>query len=48
MESQTAKFLKFDVTEESNCSQTIRDNSTMGNVVYLSPPIEIIMETPTL
>ena len=39
MESQTAKFLEFDVAEESNCSQTIEDDSTVGNVVSLSPLI---------
>ena len=38
MESQTAKFLEFDVAEESSCSQTIEDDSTVGNVVSLSPP----------
>ena len=47
MESQTAKFLEFDVAEESSCSQTIEDNSTVGNMVSLSPPIQIIVETPT-
>ena len=47
MESQTAKFLEFDVAEESSCSQTIEDNSTMGNMVSLSPPIQIIVKTPT-
>ena len=47
VESQTAKFLEFDVAEESNCSQTIEDDSTVGNVVSVSPPIQIIVETPT-
>ena len=47
MESQTAKFLEFDVAEESSYSQTIEDDSTVGNVVSLSPPIQIIVETPT-
>ena len=47
MESQTAKFLEFDVAEESNCSKTIEDNSTVGNMVSLSPPIQIIVENPT-
>ena len=47
MESQTAKFLEFDVAEESNCSQTIEDDSTVGNVVSVSPPIQIIVETST-
>ena len=47
MESQTAKFLEFDVAEESSCSPTIEDNSTMGNMVSLSPPIQIIVETHT-
>ena len=47
MESQTAKFLDFDVAEESSCSQTIEDNSTVGNMVSLSSPIQIIVETPT-
>ena len=47
MESQTVKFLEFDVAEESSCSQTIEDNSTVGNMVSLSPPIQIIVETPT-
>ena len=46
MESQTAKFLEFDVAEESNCSQTIENDSTVGNVVSVSPPIQIIVETP--
>ena len=32
MESQTAKFLEFDVAEESSCSQTIEDDSTMCKV----------------
>ena len=39
MESQTAKFLEFDVAEENSCSHTIEDNSTVGNMVSLSPPI---------
>ena len=39
MESQKAKFLEFDVAEESSCSQTIEDNSMVGNMVSLSPPI---------
>ena len=43
VESQTAKFLEFDVAEESSCSQTIEDNSTVGNMVSLSPPIQIIV-----
>ena len=47
MESQTAKFLEFDVAEESSCSQTIEDNSMVGNMVSLFPPIQIIVETPT-
>ena len=47
VESETAKFLEFDVAEESSCSQTIEDNSTVGNMVSLSPPIQIIVETPT-
>ena len=47
VESQAAKFLEFDVAEESSCSQTIEDNSTVGNMVSLSPPIQIIVETPT-
>ena len=47
VESQTAKFLEFDVAEESSCSQTIEDNSTVGNMVSLSPPIQIIVENPT-
>ena len=47
VESQTAKFLEFDVAEESSCSQTIEDDSTVGNVVSVSPPIQIIVETPT-
>ena len=47
MESQTAKFLEFDVAEESSCSQTIEDNSTVGNMVSLCPPIQIIVGTPT-
>ena len=47
MESQTAKFLEFDVAEESSCSQTIEDGSTVGNEVSVSPPIQIIVETPT-
>ena len=47
MESQTAKFLEFDAVEESSCSQTIEDNSTVGNMVSLSPPIQIIVENPT-
>ena len=47
MESQTAKFLEFDVAEESSCSQTIEDDSTVGNEVSVSPPIQIIVETPT-
>ena len=46
MESQTAKFLEFDVAEESSCSQTIEDNSTVDNMVSLSPPIQIIVGTP--
>ena len=47
VESQTAKFLEFDVAEESSCSQTIEDDSTVGKVVSVSPPIQIIVETPT-
>ena len=47
MESQTAKFLEYDVAEESSCSQTIEDNSAVDNMVSLSPPIQIIVETPT-
>ena len=47
VESQTAKFLEFDVAEESSCSQTIEDNSKVGNMVSLSSPIQIIEETPT-
>ena len=47
VESQTAKFLEFDVAEESSCSQTIEDDSTVGNEVSVSPPIQIIVETPT-
>ena len=47
MESQTAKFLEFDVDEESSCSQTVEDNSTVGNMVSLSHLIQIIVETPT-
>ena len=47
VESQTAKFLEFDVAEESSCSQTIEDNSTVGNMVSLSPPIQVIVGTPT-
>ena len=47
VESQTAKFLEFDVAKESSCSQTIEDNSAVGNMVSLSPPIQIIVETPT-
>ena len=39
MESQTAKFLEFDVAEKSSCSQTIEDDSTVSNVVSVSPPI---------
>ena len=46
VESQTAKFLEFDVAEESSCSQTIEDNSTVGDIVSLSTPIQIIVETP--
>ena len=46
MESQTAKFLEFDVAEESSCSQTIEDNSTVGDMASLSTPIQIIVETP--
>ena len=45
--SQTAKFLEFNVAEESSSSQTIEDNSTVGNMVSLSPPIQILVETPT-
>ena len=37
-----------DVAEESSCSQTIEDDSTVGNVVSVSPPIQIIVETPIL
>ena len=38
MESQTTKFLEFDVAEESSCSQTIEDDSTVGNgYLYLLP-----------
>ena len=47
MESQIAKFLEFDVAEESSCSQTIEDNSTMGDMASLSTPIQIIVEIPT-
>ena len=47
VESQTAKFLEFDVAEESSSSQTIENNSTVGNMVSLSPPIQILVETPT-
>ena len=47
VESHTAKFLEFDVAEESSCSQTIEDDSTMDKVVSVSPPIQIIVETPT-
>ena len=47
MESQTTKFLEFDVAEESSCSQTIKDNSTVGDMASLSTPIQIIVETPT-
>ena len=47
MESQTTKFLEFDVAEESSCSQTIEDDSTVSNVVSVSPPIQIIVGTPT-
>ena len=47
VESQIAKFLEFDVVEEISCSHTIEDNSTVGNVVSLSHPIQIIVETPT-
>ena len=47
VESQTAKFLEFDVAEESSCSQTIEDNSTVGDMASLSTPIQIIVETPT-
>ena len=47
VESQIAKFLEFDVAEESSSSQTIQDNSTVGNMVSLSPPIQILVETPT-
>ena len=43
VESQTANFLEFDVAEESSCSQTIEDNSTVGNMVSLSSPIQIIV-----
>ena len=46
VESQTAKFLEFDAAEESSCSQTIEDNSTVDNMVSLSPPIQIIVGTP--
>ena len=47
VESQTAKLLEFDVAEECSCSQTIEDNSTVGNMVSLSPPIQIIVGTST-
>ena len=47
VESKTTKFLEFDVAEESSSSQTIEDNSTVGNMVSLSPPIQILVETPT-
>ena len=47
VESQTVKFLEFDVAEESSYSQTIEDNSKVGNIISLSLPIQIIMETPT-
>ena len=39
VESQTAKFLEFYVAEESICSQTIEDNSTVGDMTSLSTPI---------
>ena len=35
------------MAEESNSSQTIEDDSTVGNVVSVSPPIQIIVETPS-
>ena len=35
------------MAEESSYSQTIEDNSTVGNMVSLSSPIQIIVETPT-
>ena len=35
------------MAEESSCSQTIEDDSTVGNEVSVSPPIQIIVETPT-
>ena len=47
MESQTVKFLEFDVAEESSYSQTIEDNSKVGNIISLSLPIQIIVKTPT-
>ena len=47
VESQIANFLEYDVAEESSCSQTIEDNSTVGDMASLSTPIQIIMETPT-
>ena len=39
MESQTAKFLEFDVAEKISCSQTIEDNSMVGDMASLSTPI---------
>ena len=47
VEFQTANFLEFDMAEESSCSQTIEDNSTVGDMASLSTPIQIIVETPT-
>ena len=35
------------MAEESSCSQTIEDNSTVGDMASLSIPIQIIVETPT-
>ena len=35
------------MAEESSCSQTIEDNSTVGDMASLSTPIQIIVETPT-
>ena len=47
VESQTSKFLEFDVAEESSYSQTIEDNSNVGDMASLSTPIQIIVETAT-
>ena len=35
------------MAEESSCSQTIEDDSTVSNVVSVSPLIQIIVGTPT-